>query len=81
MVIEITKRYIIGESTLDSIIKDYIEHYDYMGEEDCNFYDFLSEEMEDFDDDEIIINGDTKQLKEICELQIKLDKLREKYLS
>ena len=81
MVIEITKRYIIGECTLDSIIKDYIEHCDYMGEENCDFYDFLSEEMEEFGDDEIIINGDTKQLKEICELQIKLDKLKEKYLS
>ena len=81
MVIEITKRYIIGDCTLDNIIKDYIEHCDYMGEEDCNFYDFLSEEMEDFGDDEIIINGDIKQLKEICELQIKLDKLKEKYLS
>ena len=81
MVIEITKRYIIGECTLETIIEDCIEHYNYMGEENFDFDDFLCEEIEDFYHDEKIINGDIRQIKEICELQIKLDKLKEKYLS
>ena len=81
MVIEITKRYIIGDCTLETIMDDCSENYDYMGEENFDFEDFLCDEMENFYHDEKIINGDIKQLKEICELQIKLDKLKEKYLS
>ena len=81
MVIEIIKRYIVGECTLETIMNDCIEHYNYIGEENFDFDDFLSEEMEDFGYDEKIINGDIKQIKEICELQIKLDKLKEKLLS
>jgi hypothetical protein len=81
MVIEITKRYIIGDCTLETIIKDCSEKYDDMGEENFEFKDFLYNEMQSFYHDEEIINGDIKQLEEICELQIKLDKLKEKYLS
>ena len=80
MIIDITKRYIIGEYTLETILKDCTEYCDYMGE-NFNFDDFLSEKLEDFRYDEKIISGDIKQIKEICELQIKLDKLKEKLLS
>lgn len=81
MVIEITKRYIIGDCTLETIIKDCSENYDDMGEEFFDFEDFLCNEMESFYHDEEIINGDKKQLEEICKLQIKLNKLKEKCLS
>lgn len=81
MVIEITKRYIIGDCTLENIVNDYSENDDYMGEEGFDFEDFLCDEMENFYYDEKIINGDIKQLEEICKLQMKLDKLKEKYLS
>lgn len=80
MVIEITKRYIIGDCTLETIMNDCTDYYNYMGE-NFDFDDFLSEKLEDFCYDEKIINGDIKQIKEICELQIKLDKLKEKLLS
>lgn len=80
MVIEITKRYIIGDCTLENIVNDYSEYYDEDGEF-TNFTDFLASFLDDEYCDEKIVNGDIEQIKEICELQMKLDKLREKYLS
>ena len=78
MVIEITKRYIIGDCTLENII----ENYDDEDKEFTNFTDFLSCFLEDEClCDEEIVNGDVEQIKEICELQKKLDELKEKYLS
>lgn len=79
MVIEITKRYIIGDYTLENIMNDYSEYYDEDGV--TNFTDFLESFLDDEYCDEIIVNGDIEQIKEICELQVKLDKLKEKYLS
>ena len=80
MVIEVTKRYIIGRNTLETIINDCKEFYDYM-DDDFDFSDFLSEEIEHFYEDEKIINGDKELLKKIIEMQLQLDELKEKYLS
>lgn len=80
MVIEVTKRYIIGDYTLENIMNDYSEYYD----EDGGFTDFtefLGNFLDDECYDEKIVNGDIKQLEQICKLQIKLDKLKEKLLS
>ena len=79
MVIEITKRYIISDNTLDTIVKDYSELYN---NEDCsNFREFLSEEMGIFCEDEIIVKGDINPVRKMCELQLYLNKLKEKILS
>lgn len=80
MVIEVTKRYIIGDYTFENIMNDYSEYYDEDGEF-TNFTDFLSSFLDNEYCDEKIVNGDIEQIKEICELQIKLDKLKEKLLS
>ena len=80
MVIEITKRYIIGRNTLETIIDDCKEFYDSM-DDDFYFEDFLSEEIEHFYEDEKIINGDKEPLRRIIEMQLQLDKLKEKYSS
>lgn len=80
MVIEITKRYIIGDYTLENIMNDYSEYYDEDGEF-TDFTEFLGNFLDDECYDEKIVNGDIEQIKEICELQVKLDKLKEKYLS
>ena len=80
MVIEITKRYIIGDCTLETIINDCKDFYDYM-DDNFDFEDFLSEEMENFYHDERIISGDKEPLKEIIEMQFQLDELKKKYLS
>lgn len=80
MVIEITKRYIIDDCTLKNIINDYSEYYDENGEF-TDFNDFLSCFLEDeLSCEEEIIEGNVEQIKEICELQVRLDKLKEKYL-
>ena len=79
MVIEITKRYIIGNETLNSIIETFAKYH--TDDCYCEFKEFLAEELEDCLENEIIVNGDIEQIKEICELQTKLDKLKEKYLS
>ena len=80
MVIEITKRYIIGDCTLENIVNNYIDYYDEDGEF-IDFTDFLSSFLEDEYCEEKNVNGDIEPIKEICELQMKLDKLKEKYLS
>jgi hypothetical protein len=80
MIIEITKRYIIGRNTLETIINDCKEFYDYM-DDDFDFEDFLSEEIEHFCEDEKIISGDKESLKKIFEMELQLDELKEKYLS
>ena len=80
MVIEVTKRYIIGRNTLETIINDCKEFYDSM-DDDFYFEDFLSDEIENFYEDEKIINGDKESLRKIIEMELQLDKLKEKYLS
>ena len=80
MVIEITKRYIIGDCTLDNIIENYTDYYD-EGGEFVDFSEFLACFLEDEYCDERIINGDIEPLKEICEKQSEVNKLKEKYLS
>lgn len=77
MVIEITKRYIIGDYTLEKIINNYSEYYD-EGGEFTDFTDFLGSFLDDELYDEKIVNGDIEQIEEICELQVKLNKLKEK---
>ena len=80
MVIEVTKRYIIGRNTLETIINDCKEFYDSM-DDDFYFEDFLSDEIENFYEDEKIINGDKESLRKIIEMELQLDELKEKYLS
>ena len=80
MVIEVTKRYIIGRNTLETIINDCKEFYDSM-DDDFYFEDFLSDEIENFYEDEKIINGDKESLRKIIEMELQLEKLKEKYLS
>lgn len=80
MVIEVTRRYIIDRNTLETIINDCKEFYDSM-DDDFYFEDFLSEEIEHFYEDKKIINGDKEPLRKIIEMQLQLDKLKEKYSS
>ena len=69
MVIEITKRYIVGNHTLDSIVHDYTDLYS--NNDDCmNFLEFLMEEMESYSADGIFLNSSKYELEciqEICE--------------
>ena len=87
MVIEITKRYIVNDNTLDNIVKSFIDcHYDY-GEEIYenkflygyeDFFEWLENEMNNYYyDDETVYNNDIYKLKDICEKTLKL-KIEEK---
>ena len=89
MVIEITKRYIVGECTLDKIVENFIDqHFDgrdgtykldfVWGNEE--FSDWLEETMNDFYDDETVYNDDVYKLKEYCEKAVKLEIEKEKLL-
>lgn len=79
IVIEVTKRYIIGNETLDSIVDTYTEKYK---KNDCyNFKEFLAEELENYLEDEKIVNGNYERIRRICQLQIELENEKEKMLS
>lgn len=69
MVIEITKRYNVSGHTLDSIVHDYIDLYS--DNDDCmSFSEFLTDEMENYFADEILLNSNKYELEciqEICE--------------
>ena len=69
MVIEVTKRYIVGVQTLNSIVTDYTNLYS--NNDDCmSFSEFLIDEMENYCADEILLNSSKYELdsiQEICE--------------
>ena len=68
MVIEITKRYIIGCDTLDSIVHGYTDVFS-DNDECMNFSDFLIDELESYSADEILLNSSKYELEclqEIC---------------
>ena len=79
IIIEVTKRYIIGDCTLDNIIDSYIDSYE-MNDECDNFSEFISEELESYCEDERVVNGDIKDVKKICEMQLEINKIKEKAL-
>lgn len=69
MVIEITKRYIVGVQTLNSIVTDYTDLFS-NNDECMNFSDFLMDNMESYSADEILLNSSKYELEciqEICE--------------
>ena len=69
MVIEITKRYIVGSHTLDSIVNDYTNLYS--NNDDCmSFSEFLMEEMESYSADGILLNSSKYELECIQENSI-----------
>ena len=69
MVIEVTKRYIVGIQTLNSIVTDYTDLFS--NNDDCmNFSEFLMDEMESYCADEILLNSskyELESIQEICE--------------
>jgi len=79
MVIEITKRYIIGSETLDSIIETFAKYH--TDDCYCEFKEFLAEELEDCLEDEKIVSGDIESIKKICELRSQIEREKEKLLS
>ena len=81
MVIEITKRYIVNDNTLEKLTKSFIDcHYDYSEENYDNeflygyedFFEWLENEMDNYYyDDETVYNDDVYKIKDICEKLLK----------
>ena len=77
MVIEVTKRYIIGKHTLDSILEDYCM-YDH--DETENFSDWLLDRIENEYYDESLISGDVESVRKLCELSETLENEKNRLL-
>ena len=77
MVIEVTKRYIIGKNTLNSILEDYCL-YDH--DETENFSDWLLDRIENEYYDESFISGDIESVRELCYMSEKLENEKNKLL-
>lgn len=77
MVIEVTKRYIIGKNTLDSILEDYCM-YDH--DETENFSDWLLDRIENEYYDESFITGDVESVRKLCQLSETLENEKNRLL-
>jgi len=66
MIIEITKRWKIDDSILDTILEDY--NIFYKDKYECyDFQEFLLEELAEFYTDDVIMYGDIDSIRKKCE--------------